>query len=393
MDLQEEINHIKEKIQNLTQREKILGNDILVRYILKELMLYFMIAFLFFFMVFFCNQMLLLAENILKKRVPLWKVIKLITYCLPFIIAQSAPFATLVGFLMCLGRMMTDNEVLILRASGQSYKIILIPVMALGLGISVFSFFVNDYLLPLGTIKYHQLYKEILTSNPAVELEPNSVKRMSGSTLVIGDVDGTKVSDVVFIDKGSDGRDRIIISGNSDIINTSKEGVLMQMNMNDSNVIFFDANDSGTYDVLQSNKLTLNIFDSAVFGSSSGTSPGEMTAIDLNKEIKRMESDEMTSKRTLNIYKMEFNKKFSLPFGSIFFAMLALSLAFLFGKHNGQTIGLIIGLIICVLYWAMMILGQIFSSRNGWNGFWSMWYPNIIIGVTGVLLYLVLLKK
>ena len=90
---------------------------------------------------------------------------------------------------------------------------------------------------------------------------------------------------------------------------------------------------------------------------------------------------------------MEYNKKFSMPFGSIFFAFLALPLAFLFGKHNGQTIGLIIGLFICVLYWAMMILGQIFSSRNGLNGFIMMWLPDTVIGIAGVLFYLALKRK
>ena len=81
-----------------------LKNYLLIRYLVKELLLYFTIAFLFFFMIFFVNQILLLAEDILKKRVPVADVVRLIVYSLPAIIAQSAPFATLVGFLMCLGR-------------------------------------------------------------------------------------------------------------------------------------------------------------------------------------------------------------------------------------------------------------------------------------------------
>ena len=106
-----------------------------------------------------------------------------------------------------------------------------------------------------------------------------------------------------------------------------------------------------------------------------------------------MRSKKSYSQRQLNRYVMEYNKKFSMPFDSIFFAFLALPLAFLFGKHNGQTIGLIIGLFICVLYWAMMILGQIFSSRNGLNGFIMMWLPDTVIGIAGVLFYLALKRK
>ncbi|MDE7383701.1 MAG: LptF/LptG family permease, partial [Treponemataceae bacterium] len=47
-----------------------LHDRVLLRYLVKELMLYFFVAFLFFFMVFFVNQILLLAESILRKRVP-----------------------------------------------------------------------------------------------------------------------------------------------------------------------------------------------------------------------------------------------------------------------------------------------------------------------------------
>ena len=93
----------------------------------------------------------------LAKRAPFADVAKIMIYSMPAIIAQSAPFATLVGFLMCLGRMASDNEILIFRASGFSFRSILYPVLILGLAISFVSFFVNDYLLPLGTIKYNQL--------------------------------------------------------------------------------------------------------------------------------------------------------------------------------------------------------------------------------------------
>ena len=86
-----------------------LKNFVLIRYLLKELFLYFLISFVFFFMVFFVNQILLLAEDILKKHVPVMDVVKLLIYAMPFVVAQSAPYATLVGFLMCLGRIMTDN--------------------------------------------------------------------------------------------------------------------------------------------------------------------------------------------------------------------------------------------------------------------------------------------
>ncbi len=370
-----------------------LNRHIIVRYLLKELFLYFSISFLFFFMMFFVNQILLVAENILKKRVPVIGVLRLIWYSLPMIIAQSAPFATLVGFLMCLGRLASDNEILIFRATGQSYKILLFPVLFLGLMISIASFFVNDYLLPLGTINYNKLYRSILTSNPAVELEPNSIKRTNDKTLVIGDVRGENVSDIVFFDMDADGNSRIIVADNSVVRKSGESGVLMNLEMSDAEVMIFKTNTKNDYDVMLADKMELNIFESTFIPKSQGVSPREMTSYDLFKQIKLMDSSEEITDRIKNLYRLELSKKFSLPFGSLFFALIALPLALLFGKHNGQTIGLIIGIFISVFYWAVSIVAQIFSSRSGIGGVSVMWLPNFLVGFAGIVFYFRLVRK
>lgn len=369
------------------------NRHVLIIYLVKELLLYFIIAFLFFFMVFFVNQILLMAEDILKKRVPIMVVMRLMGYSLPFIVAQSAPFATLVGFLMCLGRMMTDNEILVIRASGKSFLIILVPVLILGMFISVVSFFVNDYLLPLGTISYNKLYREILYSDPTIELESNSIKRTEDATLVIGEVTDTLVSDLLFFDIDDQGQIRIIASGPTQIINAGQPGILMNLGMESSTVCSFDMSDANRYDVMQAGKTDMNVFASSFFSDSSSTNPREMTSFDLFKFIQQVKEEGTASTLQMNMYKLEFHKKFSLPFASIFFALLAMPLAILFGKHNGFTVGLIIGIFLCVAYWAAMILGQTFGIRQGLSGFWTMWLPDIFVGVAGFVFYLVLVKR
>ena len=376
--------------------EKILktNSHVMMRYLVKELLLYFTIAFLFFFLVFFCNQILLLVQDILRKHVPLMQVMKLMTYSLPFIIAQSAPFGTLVGFLMCMGRLMTDNEILILRATGTSFFRLSLPVIILGVVISLGSFFVNDYLLPLGTIQYNKLYKEIIFSNPNVEMESNSIKKTSNSILVIGEVDDRNVSDLILFDTDNSGNQRLIVASDTELLDPNDSTIMMQLRMKNPSVIQFNNDDKDTYEYILSDYTTMNIFASQfIASSSSGTNPREMTSYDLKQYINKLKDKKNTSKRTLNTYNLEYHKKFSLPFGSIFFALLAFPLAILFGKHNGQTIGLIIGILISVLYWSLMTLGQIFGLRNGMNGFISMWLPNLLVGIFGCIFIFFLVKK
>ncbi len=385
---------VNEVIQVKVFKKGSLKNHILVKYLLKDLFLYFLVAFLFFFMIFFVNQILLTVEDLLAKSAPFKDVMRIMWYSLPFIIAQSAPFATLVGFLMSLGGMMSSNEILIFRASGFSFFKILIPVATLGLFISIGSFFVNDYLLPLGTMKYNRLMREIMHSTPSIELESNSVKKLDSTHLVIGQVDGNSVSDIILFDS-KEKEDRIIIAGQSVLTGAKEEGVLMQLDMNDALVLSFNKSKRSDYDAMNSKKTILNVFDSTFMGTTS-RSAREMTSYDVSKVIAGMKETvktDPTQKRRLNLWLMEFYKKFSLPFGSIFFAFLAFSIAFLFGKHNGQTLGLFLGLVICVLYWAMQIMGQLFVQRVGLNAFWCIWVPNFVIGIFGLIFFIHLLRK
>ncbi|MBP5359456.1 MAG: LptF/LptG family permease [Treponema sp.] len=384
------------KIERYNNKLKALDEvkkSVLIKYIIKELFLYFLVSFLFFFVVFFVNNILLLAQTILEQRVPVPTVAKLIVYCLPAIIAQSAPFATLVGFLMCLGRMVSDNEILILRASGQRYSIILIPVLILGLLISIFSFVMNDYFLPLGTINYNKLKKDIVQSNPMVEIEPNSIKQLNDFSLVIGDQNENGVEDIIFFDDSSDSEKKIIIAKDTVAEKTDIDGLLLELKMQNPYVLIMNKKNQKSYDVIHSDDLTLNVFDSVIDQSGAGLSPREMTSYDLYKKIKVLEEEQKLTKIQLNTYYLEYHKKFSIPFGSIFFAILAFPLALLFSKKDGQTIGLILGIVISVLYWASSMLGQLFGIRSGYDGFWMMWGPDFFIGIVGLLLYLRLKRK
>lgn len=369
-----------------------LKKRILIKYLYKELFLYFLICFSFLFVVFFANQILLIGEEMLSKRAPFVDVAKIMIYSLPAIIAQSSPFATLVGFLMCLGRMGSDNEILIFRASGFSFRTILRPVLVLGMVISLVSFFVNDYLLPLGTIKYNELYRKIMRSNPSVVLEPNSVKQIGNSTVVIGDVEDTTVSDIIFFNTDKNNNDTIIVAGKSVLTGAKNEGILLQLDMSNTSMTTFERSDYKTFDVLQSEKTVLNLFDSTVTGRT-GKSPREMTFYDLKKEIDIMKADVDEDPIRINTWMMELYKKFAIPFGAIFFAFLAFSIAFLFGKHNGLTLGLFIGIVICVLYWAMEISGQLLVTRVHMDAFLCIWLPNILMAIVGLILSVRLIRK
>jgi lipopolysaccharide export system permease protein len=400
-------------------------------YVFKETLFSFFVSFLFFFIIFFVNQLLLLAQDILSKKVPFQQVSLLIMYSIPGVVALSTPYATLLGTLMTIGRMNTDNEILVMLSSGLSYKNIFVPTLLVGILVSLVSFGVNDVLLPAGTIEFSRLYRRIMASTPALELESNSVKRFKDTVVITGNVSGQKISDLLILDKTSDGERRVIMAKNAEFVDAGREGLRLDM----ENAFIQSTKESvhSDYDYAQSGYLRYRIEQDDFMSSVSSISPREMSSKDVWAEIKNKEdalnmtlaerynrmldaglnmenamrggprgrgwsrlnthtqnflreyqlTSSLRADRTLSIWLLEFYKKFSIPFGSLCFIFLAVPLGLL-AKKSGQTVGFILGLIIAVIYWALLLGGQNMGIRLGYSPFWTMWLPNILTLVIGV---------
>jgi len=402
-------------------------------YICREAAFSFFVAFLFFFFIFFINQLLLMAEEILSKRVPFAQVALLVLYSLPAIVAMAAPFAALVGILMAIGRMNTDNEILLIRLSGLSYSMLFLPLILVGVLISLISFFANDVLLPAGTLEFGKLYRKLLFSTPAIELESNSVKRFKDTVLITGDVLDKSIDKILILDRTPNGERRVILADKATLENESNS--LLSLRLDNAFIHTSTENTRMNYDYALSGQLRYALLQSDIMQAISAPGPREMASRDVAKEIKlkaldlkknsairmqrafkaaadlelilrngssgvewnkkqtnldllkreRSSSYEILNDRTLRVYKLEYYKKFSIPFGALSFVFLATPLG-LFAKKSGQTVGFALGLIIAVLYWALLIGGQTLGVRLGYSPFWAMWLPNISVVFTGLVL-------
>ena len=381
-----------------------------------------------------------MAQEILTKRVPLYQVILLLFYALPSIIAMSAPFASLMGTLMTIGRMSSDNEVLIILASGLSYRMIFLPALAVGILISVVSFFANDVLLPAGTIQFSRLYRRILVSTPALELEADSVKRFRDTTIVTGPVVGAAISNVLILDRTGTGERRFIMAQDAVLRDGGNEGLSLDLTS-----AFIKASKEiirNDYDYASTDFLRYWVPQEDLIQAVASVSPNQMSSLDLWRAIavktvdikERLEeqygkyliesinleeslrrgpthsswnrrennldaftkevriTEALRKDRSYLLYRFEFNKKFSIPFGALCFVFLSVSLG-LFAKKSGQTVGFIFGVIISFLFWGMLLTGQTIGIRMGYSPFWSIWLPNILSLSIGFVLFIIRIRK
>ena len=97
---------------------------------------------------------------------------------------------------------------------------------------------------------------------------------------------------------------------------------------------------------------------------------------------------EKNTDRNYKIHKLEFYKKFSLPFSCLCFVLFAFP-AGLFAKRSGRTVGFGIGLLFSLFYWCMMFAGHTIGIKSDINSFMAMWIPNFVILFIALVLYIV----
>ena len=291
-------------------------------YIVREYLFSFFVAFLFFFAVFFVNQLLLLAEEILSKHVAPGNVALLIFYSLPAIIMFTFPFASLVGGLMAMGRLSSDNELMAMRASGVPYRRLLLPLLLVGIVLAAAAFSMGDYFLPRGTVRFGNLYREILYSNPAVELEPNSVNRYRDTVIVTGDTEGGVISDLVIFDSSDKGGDRVILSSEAQLGKTAPAGGVITLGLQDVFGHTVSSKQEGSYDYFSSERMEYNILLRDITFSVDNLSAREMSSADVYRGIveRREELDERRRQNRLSIARSQDELRelyYSAAFGSV----------------------------------------------------------------------------
>ncbi|MCX7026826.1 MAG: LptF/LptG family permease [Spirochaetes bacterium] len=425
-----------------------------IGYIGRSYVFSFALSFLFFFVVFFINQILLLAEDILSKNAHLDQTLLLLLYSLPSIVAIAFPFSALSGALMTSAGMNTDREILAFSAAGVSPRTIYAPFILIGALASLLSFAANDYFLPRSSKDFRALYGQMVSHSASIELKPYSVTRYSQAVVVTGGKVGDKAGEVLIFESGEGRKRTLVLDPSGESARIDMEDVLEQS---------ITAQEQDRFSMMKAGSLTYRFaIREPIVGFSGGSNPSEMTSLALNMNIKKkrsvlalreadaevqcsatranlvavygalvdgrkvedfatsevdknasgrkgapdrkndaaavsgpVSSDKRISKavsdlkqaaasvpvdRTIQIYELEYNKKFAIPAAGLFFSLLAFPLG-LGAKRAGRTAGFGTALLLSTIYWGALIVGQTAGLRNLMTPWIAMWLPDILVFV------------
>ena len=419
---------------------------LLSRYVLREFLAAFVISFLFFFIVFFVNIILVTVEDIVSKNVPFNDVLQLVLFSLPQIIALAFPFGSLLGSLIALGRLASDLEFLALQTCGIRLLSVFWPLFITGGVFSLLSFISNDLLIPASTTEFNRVYRKILHSNPVLELEPQSVKRFAETSIVTGDLLDGKINNVTIIDRTIKGEKRIITAKSAYLSESQFEKGFLSLNMTEVFSQTPDLSEIGEFEYFNADSMEYNIVLKEISTNLASLGPREKSSLELWRDIVKQQEEfenlravqnETTSlaayslliqiavtasevnvlslerrneiikekreainrqlinyekeinrlvpDRTLRNYLFEFHKKFSVPISCLIFMIFSFPAGSLTAR-SGRAYGLLLGIIVVVIYWMLLFFGQTAGLRFKYSPALAMWFPNIIILLSSILI-------
>ncbi len=376
-----------------------------------------------------------MAEEILSKNVAPGDVLRLIVYAVPNIISYSFPFSALVGGLMAVGRLVGDNEILAMQSAGIPLTAIALPIFTLGLIFGILSYFSNDVLLPAGTMKFNTLYREILYSNPALELEAYSIKRYRDRVIATGKVEAGTIEDILIFDQDEKKNRRTINASKGVLDKNYGSGGIISLRLYDVVSIVSDQKRRGFYEYSRADVMEYNILLKDISLAVHSLTPREKSVRDILSVIEekknqlaqrvthnRQQEEQLredlsavylenflagktslgpriTAKqeqlktarerdirdRSLQMHLLEFHKKIALPAACVIFLLFAFPAGVLTRK-GGRSIGFGIGLFVCMLYWGFLFAGQTLGIRSNLSPWIAIWAGNLVILASGIIL-------
>jgi lipopolysaccharide export system permease protein len=350
---------------------------IIDRYIFKELIDPFLFGLTSFTLILSASMVMFeLVRAVVVHGMPLLVAAQIFIFRLPGIMVYIFPMATLLAALLGFSRLSHDSEIIAMKASGISLYRIMIPVMFLGLIISLTTMAFYEIVVPQANMAAKNLLVTTSVKSPpklqknvfVPEFERGKLKRIFYARELKGDI----MNDVI-VQEFDNGQLRQIVN--------AKEG---KWQTTDSQwrfmngIIYIIAEDGEYKNIIHFEEEQSTIKYSPSDFRTGDKKPEEMNIAELNDYIKLKEK--MGIDMTEN--KIQLNLKIAIPFACLVFVLLGAPLG-LSPRRSSSSIGLGISILLVFGYYVLMFISMAMGQLGVFPPVIAAWVPNLITGGAG----------
>ncbi len=352
-------------------------------YLLKELIQIFLLSLGILTFVFVLSRIGKIADLVINKGVEIKDILLLLVYSSPPYLTFTLPMAFLLSSIVVLGRLSTENEILALKASGVNLKCLFIPIVAIGVIITLIGLLNTNMLLPKSSELFRATLINIVKKGITVEDKEGVFNdSIPGIVIYIDKVDTKNkfLSGIII----SDDRDKELkqtISASKGIINLDSVTLDLYFVLEDGNLHRWEkAQDVYRNLSFKNYTFSMNLANMLPQNSNLRKRPYEMDTKELNKALVHANNPDDRYDILLEIY-----KRISLPLSSLAFIFLTIPLGI---KRNieGKFSGILYSLLLFIFYYILMAITENLGKTIHLPVIITSFTPNVIISIIGLYL-------
>lgn len=353
---------------------------ILDKYILRQIIEMFIMGVCVFTSIIFASDTFItLIKQISMFGIPFKVALMMIILNLPSVIVMTIPMGVLLATVMTLNRLSLASEITVMRACGIGLNRIAKPIFIFAIVMSVFSFVINESIVPVMTKQSKDLALWSLGQKNIPEGKQNFVFKETNEfgqlkrLFYVGYCEDKILYNITVLDTNDDNTIQVL---QADEGKTSPEG--------------WDFEKGAVYTIGDKGKvLNTTLFDNSTvkFGVDLSKELNKNVAKEMNfsKLIKYIKHNQLDQDKKNEIV-IELFDKIALPLTTLALVLIGVPLAITPPRVRYNR-GFLFSILIIFAYYLIRALSISFGEAGALHPFLAAWMPNIILTALGTLLY------
>ena len=355
-------------------------------YTLRELVVPFCLALLFFTFIFIFGNLVKIADMIINKGFNFFDVFRIIVLLIPWLFSFTLPTATITAVLLVFGTMAGNYEIMAMKACGVNLFRLVLPVLVVSIVLSIVSLIMNDQILPKTHFAYRKAVKNILVKQPLAYIEAGRfIKEFDDYVIFVREIDGNQLKNITIYIPQEGQPTRTVLAEKGEII-TDPVKKTISLRLYNGTTDEPDPNNPGVFhkvDFRMTELPPLHVDDTGKLGKKTK----DMTIDELVHKMQG-EDDRLNSKTHLiNKLKAEIHNKISFSFAPFVFTLIGLPLAMITRRGN-VLVSFLLSMIVITVYYVLFAFAKTIAVQGLVTPLVALWLPNVLLILVGAVLML-----
>lgn len=352
---------------------------LLTRYTLSYFYRFFLLSLSSFAGLYLLIEFFEKADNFARKHALISQYFIYFLGKTPMIATQIVPLAVLMGVFLTIGTLSHSNELTAMRAGGLSLTRISLPLLTMGLIISLAVLAANEWLVPITTREANRVYRFDLEKEQQLTVTRDKVWLKDGNALVnirIIIPSQNRLQGIRIQELYENGRPATRIDAARAIYSAGTwQG-------EDVTITHFSATTGEVVDVVQKLAAPLPLSKGPQDFSAITDRNDEMTISELAYMARRVKEEGYDPTR----YQVDLHGRLATPFASLIMAFLGIPFALQRGRGSSLAAGIAVSIFIGISYHLFQGMMLAFGYSGTVPILLAAWSPNALFGLLGVTL-------